>query len=315
MDSATEKLELGLQRLAKAGDDADLLGLALQSIHGALEDHFRQRLAADPDFPAEGRAAVLDPRQVQWKDLLDAMQLYGDLRPEAREQIWRMNATRTKVAHGGRYPAGRAELERYAALAQSLLGYTAPEKPARAPAEARRPPARPPAPARSAEPATRSRSGRTGAGDEVAPEISRAVRAEAATRPRSPLGWLVVLAALVFLFGLAGFVALRSAAQSRAQATAAAGTAEPAAEPAATYSPEQAAVATALPRAATVSAAEGLNLRADPALAAALVVGLPNGTRVAIVGGPVEADGFVWWNVEVEGRRGWCAGEYLKFEP
>jgi uncharacterized protein YraI len=73
--------------------------------------------------------------------------------------------------------------------------------------------------------------------------------------------------------------------------------------------------ATAVPRAAAVSAAEGLNLRAEPALGAELVVGLPNGTHVAIVGGPVEADGFVWWNVEVEGRRGWCAGEYLKFEP
>ena len=55
MDGATEKLELGLQRLAKAGDDADMLGLALQSIHGALEDHFRARLSADSRHA--GRAA------------------------------------------------------------------------------------------------------------------------------------------------------------------------------------------------------------------------------------------------------------------
>src|SRR5438876_481396 len=108
MDGATEKLELGLQRLAKAGDDADMLGLALQSIHGALEDHFRTRLSADSHMPVEQRAAMADPKQTQWRDLLDAMQLYGDLSAPNRELIWRTNALRTKVAHGGRYTGSRA---------------------------------------------------------------------------------------------------------------------------------------------------------------------------------------------------------------
>ena len=125
MDGATEKLELGLQRLAKAGDDADMLGLALQSIHGALEDHFRARLSADSHLPAEQRASMADPKQTQWRDLLDAMQLYGDLSAPNRELIWRTNALRTKVAHGGRYTGSRADLERYAALARSLCGYPA----------------------------------------------------------------------------------------------------------------------------------------------------------------------------------------------
>src|SRR3954451_13246937 len=133
MDGATEKLELGLQRLAKAADDADLLGLALQSIHGALEDHFRARLSADSHMPAEQRAAMADPKQTQWRDLLDAMQLFGDLSAPNRELIWRTNALRTRVAHGGRYTGSRADLERYAALVQRLSGYHAAPKPALAP--------------------------------------------------------------------------------------------------------------------------------------------------------------------------------------
>src|SRR5689334_5045279 len=167
MDGATEKLELGLQRLAKAGNDADMLGLALQSIHGALEDHFRARLAADSSMPADQRAAIADPKQTQWRDLLDAMQLYGGLSAPDRELIWRTNALRTRVAHGGRYTGSRADLERYAALARSLCGYPADAKPAaesrpapRAPAE--KPPARP-AVARPAAPSDIPRAVRTGA--------------------------------------------------------------------------------------------------------------------------------------------------------
>jgi hypothetical protein len=312
MDSATEKLELGLQRLAKAGDDADLLGLALQSIHGALEDYFRHRLAADPHYPADASAVVLDPRQVQWKDLLDAMQLYGDLAQQARDHIWRMNAARTKVAHGGRYTGGRAELERYAATAQSLIGYTPPAgQPAPAPAQPRR------AEAGAAPKAERARAPKpaatAGAGAE-SPEIPRAVRSTPpVARSRSRMGWSVVLLALALLFGLATFVVLRSIAQTRANATAAPTIGL---QPTAlmTAAPALPAAPTPLPTTAVVSAPDGLNLRAEPALQAPLVAVLPTGARVAIVGGPIAADGFEWWNVDSDGRRGWCAGAYLAFE-
>jgi hypothetical protein len=301
MDSATEKLELGLARLARAGDDADLLGLALQSIHGALEDRFRARLAADEHVPADQRAAIADPKRVQWKELLDAMQLYADLGAPEREQIWHMNAARTKVAHGGRYAGGRAELERYAALAQSLLGYTAPPRPARAPAE------KPAKPAGAQAKPARPRAARA---DD---DIPRAVRVGAAApaRPRSRLGWSGVLLALALLFGLAGFVVLRSAAQSRAQPTA---IAAPTSELAPTSAGQASAAPQPPPRSAVVAAADGLNLRADHSLAAGVIASLPNGTRVAVVGGPVAVEGFEWWNVEAGGRRGWCAGAFLTFD-
>jgi hypothetical protein len=294
LDSATEKLELGLRRLAKAGDDADMLGLALQSIHGALEDHFRARLSVDSQIPADQRAALADPKRAQWKDLLDAMQLHGDLSAPSRELIWRANALRTKVAHGGRYTGSRADLERYAALVQTLCGY-APSKPAVPPAP--RPPAEKPAGAQLAAPQ----------------DIPRAVRSrpQPAARPRSP--WPGGVLALLLLLGLAAFVVLQNLPSPRAESAAAATL--PATDvAAAAATPIAPAPATPLPRAATVAAADGLNLRGDHNRSSALIAILPSGTRVAIVGEPVQDDGFTWWNVEADGRRGWCAGEFLTFE-
>jgi hypothetical protein len=310
MDGATEKLELGLQRLAKAGDDADMLGLALQSIHGALEDHFRARLSSDSHMPAEQRVAMADPKQTQWRELLDAMQLYGDLSAPNRELIWRTNALRTKVAHGGRYTGSRADLERYAALARSLCGYHADAKPATAPQP------RAPAEKTAAKPA--------GARSAASPDIPRAVRTRAAARPtrrRSP--WPGGLLALALLLGLAAFAVLYRAPAPRADSAAAPtalATALATAAPApSTSSGQDAAPATALPtpplpRAATVAAQDGLNFHADPSINAALLGTLPGGTRVSIIGAPVQADGYTWWNVEVDGRRGWCAGEFLAFD-
>jgi hypothetical protein len=242
---------------------------------------------------------------VQWKDLLDAMQLYGDLSAQDRDQIWRTNGLRTKVAHGGRYSGTRADLERYAALVQSLVGYT-PAKvagPARAerasaakPVESRRTARRQPASARSID----------------TPDIPRAIRAgrpsERPARSSRPGG----LIALALLLGLALFVALRSLAQPLAR-SAAAPTADAATIPTAATA-TAAAPPTALPRSATVTTQDGLNLRKDHASSAQLLASLSNGTHVAIIGGPVLADGHIWWNVEADGRRGWCAGEFLTFD-
>lgn len=300
MEDPIAKLELGLERLAKAGDDPDLLGLALQSVHGALEDHFRAQLAADAHLPADQRAAVLDPKLVQWKDLLDAMQLYRDLSANDREQIWRMNAARTKVAHGGRYTGGRAELERYAGLAQTLIGHTPPK------------PARPPRPPKPAQAPARLPS------DGDSAEIPRAIRAGRTAQPqplpRSRLGWSVALLALALLFGLASFVALRGVGQTRARSTAVAEPTTALASEAAELSGSPEPTAAPQPRAAVVTAAEGLYLRADHSTNADVVVLIPTGARVTVVGGPVASPDFQWWNVEYAGQSGWCAGAFLRFE-
>ncbi len=311
MDGATEKLELGLQRLAKAGDDADMLGLALQSIHGALEDHFRARLSADSHMLAEQRAAMADPKQTQWRDLLDAMQLYGDLSAPNRELIWRTNALRTKVAHGGRYTGSRADLERYAALARSLCGY---------PAQTQSPPQNPDKRSGCLSYALRPKVTRQGGGRaiiRIARHPARSARWCFPARARRRSRWPGGLLALALLLGLAAFAVLRRAPAPRAdlaaaptaQVTAAPATEAPATPPATDLPP------TPLPRAATVTAQDGLNLRADPKFKAALVGTLPSGTRVTIVGAPgLGDDGYTWWNIEVAGLRGWCAGEYLTFD-
>ncbi|HJZ48275.1 MAG TPA: SH3 domain-containing protein [Roseiflexaceae bacterium] len=295
MDGATEKLELGLQRLAKAGDDADLLGLALQSIHGALEDHFRAHLSVDSHVPAAQRAALADPKQTQWKDLLDAMQLYGDLSAPNRELIWRANGLRTKVAHGGRYTGSRADLERYAALVQALCGYVPPAKPA------------------AVSPRLRTPAEKPIAKLALPQDIPRAVRSGAPVAPARPRSrWPGGLLALALLLGLAGFVVLRSVASPRAESAAAA--TAPATDSPAAAEPATSVPATPLPRAATVTAQDGLNLRGDHTSSAALIATLSHGTRVTILGAPVQADGYTWWNVEVDGQRGWCAGEFLAFD-
>jgi Bacterial SH3 domain len=298
MDSAIEKLELGLQRLAKAGDDPDLLGLALQSIHGALEDTFREQLAADPHMPSDQREAVLDPKRVQWKDLLDAMQLYGNLSVQDRELIWRANGQRTRVAHGGRYNGTRAELARYASLVQQLCNYTAPAKPPKAAAKAPRP---------------TSEQSTLRAGTE-APDIPRAVRTQTRTIPqRTRIGWWSIVLVVVLLVGLASFVVLRNAARPLAQLAAAPASPSTIAE-ATAAAPTAGPPTATTPHAATVNAPDGLNIRRDHSSRAAILGALPNGTRVTVLAGPVDADGHSWWQIAADGQQGWCAGEFLIFE-
>ncbi|MFN8504190.1 SH3 domain-containing protein [Kouleothrix sp.] len=300
-NSVNAKLELGLERLAKAGHDPDLLGGALQSIHGALEDAFRAQLAADTHVPEGQRADYVDPKKVQWKDLLDAMMLYRDLSQADRDVIWRTNSVRTRVAHGGRYTGSRADLERYAELVQRLCGYT-PPAPAATPT---------PAPARPARPA--SPAGAARRAGPAAPEIPRAVRPrQAAAKPaRSRLNWMAILAATTLLVIIAIAAIARNTTASRAPAPAA----TPAASPAgSTPAPTAAPTATAAPRAATVRAEDGLNIRADHSIQAAVLLAVANGTRITLIGGPVEAEGHTWWQVDMNGRQGWCDDQFLQLD-
>lgn len=57
-----------------------------------------------------------------------------------------------------------------------------------------------------------------------------------------------------------------------------------------------------------------LNVRARPGTAPDNLVlfTLAPGTVVQVVGGPVEADGFTWWQVRGPTGEGWCAGQFLE---
>lgn len=59
---------------------------------------------------------------------------------------------------------------------------------------------------------------------------------------------------------------------------------------------------------ARVTAPAGLNMRTNPASAAALVIQLATGIRVDVVEGPTAAENFTWWRVDDgQGNVGWVA--------
>lgn len=114
------KLKLGLERLSKAGNDPDLLCLALLSLHGALEDYFRHWLASNSSVPLSKREAF-NFSKIQWKGLLDLMQQYGGLNEEQKNRIREMNELRKPVGHGEQYTGKRSQLEKYADFVQGFI--------------------------------------------------------------------------------------------------------------------------------------------------------------------------------------------------
>ena len=48
-----------------------------------------------------------------------------------------------------------------------------------------------------------------------------------------------------------------------------------------------------------------LNLRDAPSTNSTVLTLLESGARGVILDGPVEADGFVWWEIGIDGRKGW----------
>jgi hypothetical protein len=52
----------------------------------------------------------------------------------------------------------------------------------------------------------------------------------------------------------------------------------------------------------------GLNFRKGPSRSAEAIKKLPDGTQLEVIGGPREAEGFVWWQMrDAEGVVGWGA--------
>lgn len=55
----------------------------------------------------------------------------------------------------------------------------------------------------------------------------------------------------------------------------------------------------------------GLRLREAPGLLAPILLVMPEGAELTILGSSVFADGYVWWNVLSGEQLGWAAGRYL----
>lgn len=330
MYAGEDKLKLGLERLHKADDNADLLGAALTSFHGALEDRFRHALAATPEFPASDQKRVLDVTKVQWAELIDMMRLYRGLSADDAAQIQKMNRERQSVAHGDRYKAGRAALERYAQLVQSFfpgLELKQPGDPAPAPAPKRPPAARPqpvsaapparpqprPAAARQApkEPSKRADSGPEQ--KEAAPRQRKKQPAPAAARamaerPRPPVNpALFLIAGLLFIVACVGLSTLMQ------NTTAPSST-----------SPEVTQVIPTLPSIPALPdlavpvyriTSDVLNMRTEPGLTASIITTLPAGARVELLNEERNQDQRRWIRVRAGGQEGWVDGQYLQEEP
>jgi len=59
----------------------------------------------------------------------------------------------------------------------------------------------------------------------------------------------------------------------------------------------------------------GLNLRKEPAKAAAVVSTAKDGVALTVIEGPMEADGFTWWKLRTaDGKEGWGAAAWLKLK-
>jgi hypothetical protein len=151
-------------------------------------------------------------------------------------------------------------------------------------------------------------------------------------------GWLLPALAIltIFLIGAAISVSLQQLRSGPAVPTAAVPTlAAPTSAPQlTTVGPAVSAIDAAPPEAGTAQAptataegglapgrqayvrgdAVGLNVRARPGMASdnPEIFVLAPGTALEIIGGPVEADGFTWWQIRGPTGEGWSAGQYLE---
>jgi TM2 domain-containing membrane protein YozV len=120
IDSAKKKLADGRIALAKAGDDPDLLGVALTKIHAALEDACRTWLSA----PIIAQSHRLDPQnraQISWKELLALMSRYYQWSDRDVEYVRRFNSLRDRAADGEEFQGKRQDIENYANYVENLF--------------------------------------------------------------------------------------------------------------------------------------------------------------------------------------------------
>ena len=319
MYAGEEKLKLGLDRFHKAGDDVDLLGAALISLHGALEDRFRHALASTPELPASEQKRVLDVAKVQWNELIEMMRLYRGLSAEDAAQIQKMNRERQAVAHGNRYKAGQAALERYAQLVRGFfpgleLASPAPRVAPRSPAEAERTapkpkpeqaakaqtttqPASRPRPKAAAKPAEKS----TAEPGPARKQTASPAKAQAPLhKPRRINPALVLILGLLFIIACVGLSTLIQGNADRVHTT-----------PANTEAiPSLPSISTSAYRVTT----DILNMRTEPGMTATIITTLANGTRVEVLNEETRLDGRIWTRVRTGSYEGWVDSQYLREE-
>ena len=107
-------------RLNKAGNDADMLGLAVTSIHGALEDACRNWLSA-PGVKQQHGIDVSDKAKANWQNLLELMPRYCGWSDRDVRYVRKMNSLRNKAAHGDGFEGTRQDVEQYLSFVENAV--------------------------------------------------------------------------------------------------------------------------------------------------------------------------------------------------
>jgi hypothetical protein len=319
MSDYFDKFREGQRLLAQAGNDQAALSMALLKVHSALEDYLRSALATNQAVPEETRQAVTDIRAVQWRDLADYAQKYNVITGPERNTILSFNKLRQNVAHGETITLDREQLEQYVRMIGGKLNIRVedvPTKPAQSP-RTQPPVSAPPRPTAATQPLPKHPYNPY---ETAVPDKRKKPKAPKnnppATRPRGCTSW--VFGFLLIFFVLSGVRAFQDRFDVIYSEDG-----DPLRLPkivdARSTQPESAPVAqpTAAARMATVVDVGnlGLRVRETPSLTGTLVATkLSEGTQVQIIGGPQEADGHTWWQIQTEAITGWCSGTYLQIE-
>lgn len=107
--------------IRRAGDDQDLIGVALLALQGALNQHLRAMLESNPGLSAIDRDLLAAPA-IPTSQLIEVCRRYGDL---DREQSWRIiEAERLRVAfaRGEPFRGSPSEIRGYARFVADLCG-------------------------------------------------------------------------------------------------------------------------------------------------------------------------------------------------
>lgn len=118
--SIQEKLNKGRDRLNKAGNDADMLGLAMTSIHGALEDACRNWLAA-PEIKQQHGVDVQNRAEANWQNILELMPRYCGWSEQDVRYVRKMNSLRNQAAHGEGFEGTRQDVEQYLSFVENAI--------------------------------------------------------------------------------------------------------------------------------------------------------------------------------------------------
>lgn len=118
--SVQDKLQKGRDLLNKAGNDLDLLGLALTSMHGALEDACRDWLS-EPSIQRQHGVAMQGESKASWKHLPELMSKYCGWSDQDVRYVRKMNGLRNKVAHGDRFSSSYQEIAEYLEFVERVI--------------------------------------------------------------------------------------------------------------------------------------------------------------------------------------------------